>query len=84
MLCGGSFPCHRTICEFRRHHLGDFRHLFLEDVCLAREAGIVRLGTVTVDGTKPGQYEQAQGHELWADADGGEAAGSDPCGEGAA
>ena len=52
MLCGGSFPRHRTICEFRRRHLGDFRHLFLEVVRLAREAGIVKLGTVTVDGTK--------------------------------
>ena len=52
MLCGGSFPRHRTICEFRRRHLDDFRHLFLEVVRLAREAGMVRLGTVTVDGTK--------------------------------
>ena len=52
MLCGGSFPRYRTICEFRRRHLGDFRHLFLEVVRLAREAGMVKLGTVTVDGTK--------------------------------
>ena len=52
MLCGGSFPRHRTICEFRRRHLGDFRHLFLEVVRLARESGMVRLGTVTVDGAK--------------------------------
>ena len=52
MLCGGSFPRHRTICEFRRRHLDDFRHLFLEVVRLAGESGMVRLGTVTVDGTK--------------------------------
>ena len=52
MPCGGSFPRHRTICEFSRRHLGDFRHLFLGVVRLAREAGIVKLGTVTVDGTK--------------------------------
>jgi len=52
MLSGGSFPRHRTICGFRRRHPGDFRHLFPEVVRLAREAGMVRLGTVTVDGTK--------------------------------
>ena len=42
MLCGGSFPRHRMICEFRRRHLGNFRHLFLEVVRLAR----LRLGSV--------------------------------------
>ena len=52
MLCGGSFSRHRTICELRRCHLGDFRHLFLEVVHLAREAGMEKLRTVTVDGTK--------------------------------
>ena len=52
LLCGSTFPSHRTLCEFRRRHLGDFEHLFVAVVQLAREAGIVRLGTVTVDGTK--------------------------------
>ena len=46
MLCGGSFPRHRTICEFRRRHLSDFWHLFLEVVRIAREAGMVCLGTL--------------------------------------
>ena len=52
LLCGSTFPSHRTLCEFRRRHLGDFEHLFVAVVQLAQEAGIVRLGTVTVDGTK--------------------------------
>ena len=52
MICNSPFLHHRTICEFRRRHLGDFRHLFVEVARLAREAEFVRLGTVTVDGTK--------------------------------
>ena len=52
LLGGGLFPHHRTICAFRQAHLGDFEHLFLEVVRVAREAGIMTLGTVTVDGTK--------------------------------
>ena len=28
MLAAGNFPRHRTICEFRRRHLSDFRRLF--------------------------------------------------------
>ena len=52
LLGGGLFPHHRTICAFRQAHLADFEHLFLEVVRVAREAGIVTLGTVTVDGTK--------------------------------
>ena len=44
MLAAGSFPQHRTICEFRRRHLQDFRKLFVEVVGLAREMGLVRMG----------------------------------------
>ena len=52
MLAAGNFPNHRTICEFRRRHLSDFRALFLEVVRLSREMGLVRLGTLSIDGTK--------------------------------
>ena len=52
MLAAGNFPNHRTICEFRRRHLSDFRGLFLEVVRLSREMGLVRLGTLSIDGTK--------------------------------
>ena len=37
VLAADNFPSHRTICEFRRRHLGDFRKLFVEVVGLARE-----------------------------------------------
>ena len=52
VLAAGNFPQHRTICEFRRRHLGDFERMFVEVVRLAREMGVVRFGTLSVDGTK--------------------------------
>ena len=52
VLAAGNFPQHRTICEFRRRHLEDFERLFVEVVGVAREMGVVRFGTLSVDGTK--------------------------------
>tara|TARA_Y100001933_G_scaffold73233_1_gene74689 strand:+ start:5672 stop:6337 length:666 start_codon:yes stop_codon:yes gene_type:complete len=52
VLAAGNFPKHRTICEFRRRHLKDFKALFVEIVQIARAAGLVSLGTLAVDGTK--------------------------------
>ena len=52
MLAAGNFPKHRTICEFRRRHLEDFRKLFLEGIGLAREMGLAKLGKLSIDGTK--------------------------------
>ena len=52
MLAAGNFPKHRTICEFRRRHLRQFQALFLEVVRMSREMGLVRLGTLSIDGTK--------------------------------
>ena len=52
MLAAGNFPQHRTICEFRRRHLKDFKRLFVQVVMLAREMGMVGLGRLGIDGTK--------------------------------
>ena len=52
VLGAGNFPSHRTICDFRKRHLKDFKALFMELVRLAREAGLLSLGTLAVDGTK--------------------------------
>lgn len=52
VLAAGNFPSHRTICEFRRRHLDDFKRLFVEVVRLAAELGAVRFGTLSIDGTK--------------------------------
>jgi len=52
VLAAGNFPSHRTICEFRRRHLGDFRRLFVEVAQVASEAGVAKFGRLSVDGTK--------------------------------
>src|SRR5690606_20472410 len=45
-------PDHDTIATFRRRFLGDIERLFVEVLALAREAGMLKLGTVALDGTK--------------------------------
>src|SRR2546428_752594 len=50
MLGAGNFPRHRTIRDFRALHLKELRDLFLQVVKLAREMGLVKLGTVAIDG----------------------------------
>ena len=52
LLAAGNFPQHRTLCEFRRRHLEEFGRRFVEVVGVAREMGVVRFGTLSVDGTK--------------------------------
>lgn len=52
VLAAGNFPKHRTICDFRALHLDELAGLFVQVVKLARECGMVKLGTVAIDGTK--------------------------------
>ena len=52
VLGADNFPAHRTIREFRALHLSEFTELFVQVVRLAREMGLVKLGTIAVDGTK--------------------------------
>ena len=52
VLAAGNFPAHRTIADFRQQHLAAFEALFVQVVQLAREAGVVQLGTLAVDGSK--------------------------------
>jgi hypothetical protein len=52
VLAADNFPAHRTIRDFRAQHLGEFTELFTQVVRLAREMGLVKLGTIAVDGTK--------------------------------
>ena len=52
MLAVGNFPQRRTVCEFRRRHLDDFRALFVEVVRMARAMGLASFGALSVDGTK--------------------------------
>ena len=52
VLAAGNFPAHRTIRDFRAFHLKELSELFMQVVRLAREMGLVKLGTIAVDGTK--------------------------------
>ncbi|MEI6601748.1 MAG: IS1182 family transposase [Comamonadaceae bacterium] len=52
VLGAANFPAHRTIRDFRALHLNEFTELFIQVVRLAREMGLVKLGTIAVDGTK--------------------------------
>jgi transposase len=51
-LSGENFPAHRTVADFRKQHLAAFQKLFVQVVRIAREVGLVTLGTVAIDGTK--------------------------------
>ena len=52
LLGANNFPAHRTIREFRQVHVNEFSALFIEVVRLAKEAGLIKLGRLGVDGTK--------------------------------
>jgi len=52
VLAAGNFPAHRTIADFRLQHLASFERLFVQVVQIAREAGVVQLGALAVDGSK--------------------------------
>jgi transposase len=52
VLAADNYPAHRTICDFRAVHLKELSDLFVQVVQLAKECGLVKLGTVSVDGTK--------------------------------
>jgi transposase len=51
-LSGGQHPEFSTICTFRRTHLAAVEDLFRQVVRLAREAGLVKMGHVSLDGSK--------------------------------
>jgi len=52
VLAAGNFPAHRTIAEFRQRHLKEFEALFVQVVQVAQEIGLLKLGTLALDGSK--------------------------------
>lgn len=74
VLAAGNFPAHRTIRDFRALHLKELSELFAQIVRLAREMGLVKLGTIAVDGTKvkanaSRHKAMSYGHMLKAEAE---------------
>ena len=51
-IVGDERPDFRTISDFRKQHLEAFKELFGQVLRLAKEAGLVKLGNVSTDGTK--------------------------------
>ena len=45
-------PDHSTIAEFRRRHEAEIGELFEDVLGLCREAGLVSVGVIAIDGTK--------------------------------
>ena len=52
-LSANQGPDYRSIARFRRRHLEALDQLFVQVLALCAEAGLVRLGRVALDGTKP-------------------------------
>lgn len=52
VLAAGNTPDFRTISDFRKRHLAALSDLFQQVLALAREAGLVKMGHVALDGTK--------------------------------
>lgn len=74
VLAARNFPAHRTIRDFRALHLKELSELFVQVVRLAREMGLVKLGTIAVDGTKvkanaSRHKAMSYGHMLKAEAE---------------
>ena len=50
-LAGRQTPDFRTVSDFRKDRLGDIKHLFEQALTVCMELGMVRVGTVSIDGT---------------------------------
>src|SRR5918997_1054978 len=51
-IAANQHPDHDTIAAFRRRFLPQIEALFVQVLLLARELGVLQLGTVALDGTK--------------------------------
>ena len=51
-IAANTHPDHDTIANFRRRFLKDIEGLFTHILVLAREMGVLQLGTIGLDGTK--------------------------------
>jgi transposase len=51
-IAGNDHPDHDTIANFRKRFLGHIQPLFVEVLKVARTMGMLKMGTVALDGTK--------------------------------
>lgn len=67
LICADDIPDHTVIARFRQAHAGAFAELFAQVLLLCREAGLVKLCTVAIDGSKiaGNASKQANRSEEW-------------------
>ena len=63
-LTGDTHPDHDTICKFRRENLEAVKQAFVQVLQLARRMGVLKVGTVSIDGP----HRAAGGHRGDAEA----------------
>ncbi len=51
-LAGGLHPDHDTIANFRKTFLAEMQELFVQVLLLAQAAGVLKLGNISLDGSK--------------------------------
>src|SRR4030066_243024 len=51
-IAGGLHPDHDTIAYFRKTFLSQIAELFVQVLLVAREAGVLKLGHISLDGSK--------------------------------
>ena len=51
-LAGGLHPDHDTLANFRKTFLVEIQELFVQILLLAQTAGVLKLGTISLDGSK--------------------------------
>ena len=51
-ICANSNPDHDSINSFRKRFMKELEGMFVEILVIAREMGMVKMGTVSLDGTK--------------------------------
>ena len=61
-IAANDHPDHDTIATFRRRFLKEIEALFVQVLQLAREMGVLKMGTVALDGTKDSIYANASRH----------------------
>ncbi len=52
VICANLVPDHSTIAEFRKRHEAALADLFNSVLSLCKEAGLVKVGVIAIDGTK--------------------------------
>jgi transposase len=51
-IAGGLHPDHDTIANFRKTFLAEIAELFVQVLLVAKEAGVLKLGNISLDGSK--------------------------------